>query len=74
VSGEWQPIGAATKDGTPILATLEVRERDNKYWDTHVIWIDDETGDIHSETDAGWTVRDGYTHWMPLPKPPTTTA
>ena len=67
---EWMPIESAPVDER-ILATLMVRHRktDQCWWETNVIFIDSDTGEISSDTDAGWSAGD-YTHWMPLPPPP----
>ena len=68
----WRPIAEAPRDGTPILATLAVfRTKDHVllYWDTRVIWADDETGEIDRACEDDWQW-DDYTHWMPLPQPP----
>ena len=69
---EWQPIETAPAD-EPFLATLQVRNRNTgqQWWEMHVIWIDSETGEVSSDTDAGWSAGD-YTHWMPLPPAPET--
>ena len=72
----WRPIEEAPPPiGEPFLAALEVRNNKTGYsfWERHVIWIDDETGNIASECEAGWTLVDDYTHWQPLPEPPTST-
>ena len=67
---DWQPIETAPKDGTPMLATLEVNSLCGvKWWQTDVVFCDDETGEIHNDCDFGWRL-DDYSHWQPLPEPP----
>lgn len=68
----WQPIETAPRDGTHFLATAIVRniKTDARWWETHVIWADDETGEVHPECDHGWSRIEDYSHWMPLPPPP----
>ncbi|RZL77249.1 MAG: hypothetical protein EOP66_09155 [Sphingomonas sp.] len=67
----WQDIASAPRDGTPFIATLIVHNQSGqKWWETHVIWADDETGEVASECEAGWTRVDDYSHWMPMPAPP----
>jgi hypothetical protein len=69
--GGWQGIATAPRDGTPFIATLVVHNLSGqKWWETHVIWADDETGEVASECEAGWSRVDDYSHWMPLPAPP----
>ncbi|WP_311269605.1 DUF551 domain-containing protein [Sphingobium sp. WCS2017Hpa-17] len=70
--GGWQPIETAPRDGTHFLATAIVRnvKTDARWWETYVIWADDETGEIHPDCDHGWSSIDDYSHWMPLPAPP----
>lgn len=67
----WQPIETAPRD-EPILAAIEVRytRTGKSHWERHVIWCDDETGEISADCEQGWGFRD-YTHWMPLPTPPS---
>ncbi|WP_311270335.1 hypothetical protein [Sphingobium sp. WCS2017Hpa-17] len=68
----WQPIETAPRDGTHFLATAIVRnvKTGARWWETYVIWADDETGEIHPDCDHGWSNIDDYSHWMPLPAPP----
>ena len=65
---EWQPIETAPRDGTPILAILKVtNNKTNFAWhEPNVIWATDDESDWY----RGWGF-DDYTHWMPLPPPPT---
>lgn len=68
MTGEWQPIKTAPKDGTMILvwpsrAWIEECDKGEVvYWD------------VEEETWAGYgPLADDYTgptHWMPLPEPP----
>jgi hypothetical protein len=68
---EWQPIETAPLD-EPFLGAVEVvnNKTGRRYWERHVIWIDSDTGNVAHDTDAGWSAGD-YTHWMPLPPPPS---
>jgi hypothetical protein len=67
----WQPIETAPKDGTAILAAIQVTNNrtGSQFWERHVIAADDETGDVDVDFDHGWHW-DDYSHWMPLPEPP----
>lgn len=68
----WQDISTAPQDGTPFLATTRVFNHLSgrfSHHDTHVIYCDDETGEIHDDCELGWRLED-YEHWMPLPPPP----
>lgn len=67
----WQPIETAPLDQR-FLAALVVRNNKTgkRWWEMHVVWIDDEDYQIHADSDAGWSNIDDYTHWMPLPAPP----
>lgn len=67
---EWQPIETAPVD-VPFIATILVRNNKTgeEHYDTHVICIDYETGDLVE--DFGWRLED-YSHWMPLPNPTIT--
>ena len=72
---EWQPIKTAPTDGSVFIAGVYVnhysRRNDTftKSWDCQVVWIDDETGEISGDCNAGFLIGD-YTHWMPIPDPP----
>ena len=67
---EWQPIESAPRDGTQFIATTMVSHIDGRRWrETHLIWCDDETGEIHHDCEQGWQV-DDYAYWQPLPAPP----
>jgi hypothetical protein len=70
----WQPIATAPKDGTKFLAALCVTNihAGNSWWEMHVIWPDDETGEVHSDCEQGWSRIDDYSHWMQLPEAPET--
>lgn len=68
----WQAIESAPRDGTPFIATLKVRHINGQSWqETHVIWCDDETGDVSNDCENGWSIND-YEFWMPLPAAPAT--
>ena len=68
---EWQPIETAPKDGSQFIGGLYVRcwnhARDTARleWEQHVISYNND-----EEMDCGWSFND-FTHWMPLPPPPT---
>ena len=66
----WLPIESAPV-AEPFLAGVYVsnNKTGQRWWECHVVWIDDETGEIDSDTDAGWSIRD-YSHWQPLPPAP----
>jgi hypothetical protein len=72
VQPQWRPIESAPRDGTPVMAAVEVFDsttRQSLGWDMHIIFADDETGQIHNDCEAGWRF-DDYTHWLPLPATP----
>lgn len=55
-----------------VLAGLWVndRESDDFYFERDVIYIDGgDVGNVQGES-TGWPIEE-YTHWMPLPPPPT---
>lgn len=62
----WRPISTAPKDGTDILV-----------WGPHghdcmvVWWAEDGASPYCWETLDGPTYGDVFTHWQPLPEPPT---
>lgn len=69
---EWKSIESdpPPMDGTPFLATLMVRHVSGRRWqESHVIWIDDETGDVHPDCYEGWELA-SYIHWMAIPSHP----
>jgi len=65
---DWQPIETAPKDGTPVLLGRE--------FDTHVAlaeWDDEAMPPFQwrvPDTEIAYHAK-GYTHWMPLPAPPS---
>ncbi|MEN9936026.1 MAG: hypothetical protein RLZZ387_2605 [Chloroflexota bacterium] len=66
---KWKPIGTAPDDDW-FLAAIEVRHKNGgHWWEYHVVWLDDETGDIHTDCEQGWSITD-YSHWMALPDAP----
>ena len=65
----WLPMDSAPNDAQ-FLAAIEVSSSIGPtYWQMDVIWLDDETGDIHADCENGWSLSD-YDAWMPLPAPP----
>lgn len=65
----WQPIETAPKDGTRFLVCREPGDSDLEIveWATHR----PEGGWYNGD----WTYElDSFTHWMPLPDPPSLTA
>lgn len=68
---EWQEIASAPRDGTHFLACITVQNAKtlNMWEETHLIWCNDETGDIDDEAHQGWEV-DDYTCWTVVPAPP----
>lgn len=64
---EWRDIESAPRDGTEFLATTMVSHATGRRWrETHLIWCDDETGQIHADCEQGWEV-DDYQFWHPIP-------
>lgn len=67
----WQPIDTAPRDGTPFIAALWVKHTNGRSWqETHIVWCDDETGEIDSACDQGWSRVDDYVAWMSVPDLP----
>ena len=69
---EWEPIETAPRDGTSFLVTTRVfSSHTGKFLhhDTHIVWIDTDTGEIDIDADQGWPL-EAYEFWMPLPPPP----
>lgn len=68
----WRPIETAPLNDQ-FIAALEVRNNKTgqSWWEKHLIWIDDETGDVHSDCEQGWGLRD-YIYWHPVPASPLT--
>jgi hypothetical protein len=67
VSGMWQPIETAPKDGSEVL--LYVRGVSGYDHNTTVSAFWGEI-DWKDNAHAGCTVYGDITHWMPLPDPP----
>jgi hypothetical protein len=66
----WKAIETAPRDGTPFLACVGVKHiNGSRFIETHVVRVDEDTGEIDTDFDQGWSVAD-YDYWMPLPKPP----
>ena len=67
---DWRPIETAPKDGTEILAAIEVHNTTGrKWWERRVISFDECRNEIGLDYDHGWSWED-YTKWRPLPSPP----
>ncbi len=66
---DWQPIRSHPAD-RQFLATLRVYSASTgafSHWDTHVIAIDEDTGDVVD--DQGWNIGD-YEYWAEIPRHP----
>lgn len=71
-ANDWRPMESAPRDGTEILAAIQVREAGGrKWWERHIIAFDEEIEQIGSDyyDNHGWSWED-YTKWRPLPSPP----
>lgn len=78
---EWQDIVTAPKDGTRILVACQDRQYVvawmTRPWNTWGVSVRDADGRESAFHDVGRlvpfdavVVREGPTHWMPLPDPP----
>jgi hypothetical protein len=67
----WRPITSAPRDGTRILAASLDGEIEIVRWDPEALWLDHPW--IATDGAAAWR-HDVFTHWMPLPKLPKSTA
>lgn len=69
----WQPMECAPRDGTRVIAATPVYNTSGRFmhWDIHVIFCNDETGQIHADCYLGWDW-DDYEAWQPCPEPPDT--
>ena len=66
---KWRPIETAPDDDR-FIAAIEVHHKNGgHWWEYHVVWLDDETGDIHTDCEQGWGISD-YSHWLALPDAP----
>ncbi len=66
---KWKPIETAPDDDW-FLAAIEVSHKSGgRWWEYHVIWLDDETNDVHTDCEQGWSISD-YSHWAALPNAP----
>ena len=71
---EWQPIETAPKDVLHVRAlwVYSAQTKRPVRWEAIAGYFDDETGEFcDHDGNSPWRA-DDYTHWMPLPKPPTT--
>ena len=69
-ANDWRPMESAPRDGTEILAAIEVHNTaGRKWWERHVISFDECRNEIGLDYDHGWSWED-YIRWRPLPSPP----
>jgi len=69
-ANDWRPMESAPRDGTEILAAIEVHNTTGrKWWERHVISFDECRNEIGLDYDHGWSWED-YIRWRPLPSPP----
>ncbi|MCX5569649.1 hypothetical protein [Kaistia nematophila] len=69
----WMPIETAPTD-SHFIAAIKVRHTDGRsWWEQHIIWLDDEDGDVHPDCEQGWNISD-YDAWRHLSPPPSATA
>ncbi|KKC25789.1 hypothetical protein [Sphingomonas sp. SRS2] len=60
----WRPIESAPVDDI-FIAAIRVRHTNgDTWWERHLIWLDDETGDLHPDCEQGWSISD-YELWCP---------
>jgi hypothetical protein len=66
----WKTIDSAPTDRC-FIATLRVYNSDKSFsnHDMHIVAIDEDTGDIDSYLEQGWSLSD-YEYWDELPAPP----
>ena len=65
--GGRRPMSEAPKDGTVILATLQVKNISGRMsWQTDTISFDEEQGSIDATLERGWAWED-YEYWLPIP-------
>jgi len=66
----WFDISTAPdEEGLSFLASIEIRNPSTIWREVHVVHLN-EDGEIHTDCHQGWSLGD-YTHWAPLPPPPT---
>jgi hypothetical protein len=65
----WFDISTAPKEiGVEFLASIEIGSSVSTWKETHILCLDEDG--IDSDHHQGWDL-DDYTHWRPLPPPPT---
>ena len=65
----WQQIDHDEYIDGAFLAYVATLVNGKPSHDIHIIWLEDETYEVHPDCYQGWDFED-YTHWMPLPEPP----
>ena len=71
VVAQWRTdMENAPRDGSSFVAGGWVENiYGEAWWEEHVIWLDDETGEILAECECPLAIED-FEHWTPLPPPP----
>jgi hypothetical protein len=65
----WFDISTAPKEiGVEFLASIEIGSAVSAWKETHILCLDEDG--IDSDHHQGWCL-DDYSHWAPLPPPPT---
>lgn len=68
----WRPIESAPRDGSEFIVTVRVFSNSAfSHHDTHIVAVDDETGELANHYEQGWRL-DDYEFWRPLPPAPPT--
>jgi hypothetical protein len=70
MTGEWQPIETAPKDGTPVLIHVPTGQRPVYEAEWHRPWESAPEDKCWWQTRSGMVLPEHATHWMPLPEPP----
>ena len=68
-NARWFDISTAPKEiGVEFLASIEIGNRVTAWKETHILCLDEDG--IDPDYHKGWCLVD-YTHWRPLPPPPS---